>query len=204
MIRNLVIVILPDGVLENPSLMSLRKEFLEKCDIDAVISLPKFAFAPYTKEKTNAVYFTKKNEKVTKIQKKPIWMYIIDNDGLANSDKRFQTKLRNNRNGWMHDEISGWVSTNGEEMVGLLEERWLNYDDKQKGGTDWTNEKGEKIKLRKGEFIKIQKITAPKSYYILLPEYYLRPFKSNFITTDQLSEEIKAIENDIMQLKLIK
>lgn len=70
-----------------------------------------------------ALFIKKRSDKVTKIQDKPIWMYIIDNDGLANSDKRFPTKLRNNRNGWMHDEISGWVSTDGIEMPGVLGER---------------------------------------------------------------------------------
>ncbi|MHB8602009.1 MAG: HsdM family class I SAM-dependent methyltransferase [Nitrosotalea sp.] len=33
-------IIQPDGVLENPSFSNLRKELLEKCDIDAIISLP--------------------------------------------------------------------------------------------------------------------------------------------------------------------
>ena len=59
-----------------------------------IISLPKFAFAPYTKEKTYAVYLQKKNKAATRIQKKPVWIYIIDNDGLANSDTRFPTKLK--------------------------------------------------------------------------------------------------------------
>ena len=39
-------IIQPDGVLENPTLANLRKELLEQCDIDAIVSLPKFAFAP--------------------------------------------------------------------------------------------------------------------------------------------------------------
>ena len=68
-------------------------------------------------------------------------MYIIDNDGLANSDKRFPTKLRNNRNGWAHDEISGWVSTDGEEKAGLLEDRWLSFDDSLTDGTEWVMKK---------------------------------------------------------------
>ena len=143
-------ILLPDGVLENPQFTKLRKDLLEKCDIEAIVSLPKFAFAPYTKEKMYAVFFLKKNKAVTKVQKEPIWMYIIDNDGLANSDKRFPTKLRNNRNGWLHDEISGWVSTDGEEMTGLLEERWLKFDDSSTDGTEWINEKGQIVKLRKG------------------------------------------------------
>lgn len=192
-------VITPDGVLENPSYKEFRKELVEKCNINAIVSLPKFAFAPYTKEKTYAFFFTKRSDKITKVQREPIWMYIIDNDGLANSDKRFPTKLRNNMNGWMHDEISGWVSTDGEEMAGILEERWLKFDDANEKGTEWINEKGILQKNRKGGFIKITQITGDK-YYILLPEYYLRPFEPNFITKDELEKEIKNIQNEIEHL----
>jgi type I restriction enzyme M protein len=165
-------VIQPDGVLENPSDRAFRKEMLETCDITAIVSLPKFAFAPYTKEKTYALFFTKRSETVTRIQTRPIWMYIIDNDGLANSDKRFPTKLRNNRNGWMHDEISGWVSTDGDEMPGLLEDRWLSYNDSRRG-TTWINEQGLEVTERKGGPIPIATILADK-YLSLLPEFYLR------------------------------
>lgn len=194
-------IILPDGVLENPSLSYLREELLERCNVYAIISLPKFAFAPYTKEKTYAVYLEKKNKTETKIQKIPIWMYIIDNDGLANSDKRFPTKLRNNRNGWMHDEISGWVSTGGDEMSGLLEERWLTFDDSANNGTEWITEKGEKVKFRKGGKVEMLAINK-KSYYSLLPEYYLRPFEPNFITVEQLSDELDNIEKQMKALPI--
>jgi type I restriction-modification system DNA methylase subunit len=193
-------IILPDGILENPSLAKLRKELLEKCEVYAIISLPKFAFAPYTKEKTYAVYFVKKNKTNTKIQNRPIWMYIIDNDGLANSDKRFPTKLRNNKNGWMHDEVSGWVSTEGEEMAGILEEKWLEFDDSQTNGTEWINEKGQKIKLRKGGFVEIAKVTNVESQFCLLPEYYLRPFTPHYITVQQLLVEIEQIKQEVQNL----
>ena len=129
-------------------------------------------------------------------------MYIIDNDGLANSDKRFPTKLRNNRNGWLHDEISGWVSTDGEEMVGLLEERWLKFDDTLTEGTEWVNEKGLTVKLRKGGFISTMQIAESKAQFCLLPEYYLRPLKPTYITTQELSDEIDLIEQEIKQLGL--
>jgi type I restriction-modification system DNA methylase subunit len=194
-------ILLPDGVLENSQFAKLRKEVLEKCSIEAIISLPKFAFAPYTKEKMYAIFFTKKNKTITNIQKNPIWMYIIDNDGLANSDKRFPTKLRNNRNGWLHDEISGWVSTEGEEMVGVLEERWLKFDDFLTDGIEWINEKGRSVKLRKGGFLEIAKIIEKKSQYCLLPEYYLRPFRPNFMTMDEFVDEIESIELDIKNLR---
>jgi type I restriction-modification system DNA methylase subunit len=192
-------VITPDGVLENPSYKEFRKELIEKCDINAIISLPKFAFAPYTKEKTYAFFFTKRSDKITKPQKKSVWMYIIDNDGLANSDKRFPTKLRNNRNGWMHDEISGWVNTSGEEMEGILEERLFNFDDEKTGGSEWIDEKGVMVKLRKGGFVKIQQILEEK-YFILLPEYYLRPFEPHFISIKQLTKEISLIDMELKGL----
>lgn len=152
-------IITPDGVLENPSYKKLRWEILEKCDVYAIVSLPKFAFAPYTKEKTYALFIKKRSSTITQIQDKPIWMYIIDNDGLANSDKRFPTKLRNNRNGWMHDEISGWVSTDGVEMPGILEKRWLTFDDSTTGST-WIDEKGITQTARKGGNIDINLIKS--------------------------------------------
>ena len=167
--------------------------------MDAIISLPKFAFAPYTKEKTYALFFTKKSEKSTKFQTIPIWMYIIDNDGLANSDKRFPTKLRNNRNGWKHDEISGWVNTEGEERPGILEERWLKFDDSESNGTKWVDEKGIKHKLRKGGKIDIDTISSDK-YITLLPEYYLRPYEAEYISTNELEEKIDIIKKMIKEV----
>lgn len=131
-------------------------------------------FAPYTKEKTYALFIKKRSSTITKIQDKPVWMYIIDNDGLTNSDKRFPTKLRNNRNGWMHDEISGWVSTDGIEIPGLLENRWLEYDDSSSKALG-IDEKGLTQTARKGGNIDINVITSD-NYKILLPEYYLRPY----------------------------
>lgn len=192
-------IITPDGVLENPSYIKLRKEILEKCEIYAIVSLPKFAFAPYTKEKTYALFLKKRSKKITKIQSKPIWMYIIDNDGLANSDKRFPTKLRNNRNGWMHDEISGWVSTDGEEKPGILESRWLKYDDSSTLGTNWIDEKGIEKNARKAGNISIDSIMSDE-YITLLPEYYLRPYSPHFISEDDFMKELQKIEREMRSI----
>lgn len=172
----------------------LREEILQTCEITSIISLPKFAFAPYTKEKTYALFLIKKSPNQTKPQKSNIWMYIIDNDGLANSDKRFPTKLRNNRNGWKHDEISGWVSIDGDEKAGILETRWLQFDDKETNGTEWIDEKGNKQKLRKGGFVEMQSIMKDK-YITLLPEFYLRPYEPNYIGIETLQKEKKEIDN---------
>jgi hypothetical protein len=48
------------------------------------------AFAPYTKEKTYILFLQRKEK--DKIQTFPIWHFILDYDGFANSDKRFRTK----------------------------------------------------------------------------------------------------------------
>lgn len=184
-------VILPDGVLENPSYHKIRQEFLERCDVYAIVSLPKFAFAPYTKEKTYAVFFKKRSENLTKIQDEEVWMYIIDNDGLANSDKRFPTRLRNNKNGWMHDEISGWVSTEGEEKIGILETRWKKrYDDTETNGTEWVDERGLNLKKRKSDYISISNIQ--KNRFNLLPELYLRDENINSLQKYRTSKSFKV------------
>jgi hypothetical protein len=73
----------------------------------------------------------------------------------------------------MHDEISGWVSTDGDEQPGLLEERWMAYDDRSVGGTTWIDEQGQQKIARKAELVPIQTIVSDK-YMTLLPEYYLR------------------------------
>lgn len=191
-------IITPDGVLENPSYKKFRNEILEKCDIYAIISLPKFAFAPYTKEKTYALYIKKRSNEITKKQSIPIWMYIIDNDGLANSDKRFPTKLRNNRNGWKHDEISGYVSVDGIEMPGVLESRWLTFDDSSTP-TKWIDEKGNIHIERKGGEIDINQILSD-NYLTLLPEYYLRPYSPNYIDSSQFKEELFCIEEEMRKM----
>ncbi|MDD1444013.1 SAM-dependent methyltransferase, partial [Dolichospermum sp. ST_sed3] len=93
-----IALVLNDGALEAPSRENFRIKLLQNCDIFAIISLSKFAFAPYTKEKTYVVFMQKKEkEYIGTIQKRPIWHYILDYDGYANSDKRFKTKY--------HDDI---------------------------------------------------------------------------------------------------
>ena len=189
-------VIQPDGILENPSFAAFRKELLETFDVTAVISLPKFAFAPYTKEKTYAVFVTKRSNRVTQTQKQRIWMYIIDNDGLANSDKRFPTKLRNNRNGWMHDEISGWVSTEGVEQQGLLEERWLTFDDAKVEGTEFRTDQGEVVRRRKAGFIQVSDLDQV-NHYNLLPEFHLRKQTPNYVDFGEFRYELASIKAEL-------
>lgn len=208
-------VITPDGILENPSFKKLREEILLVCNIEAIVSLPKFAFAPYTKEKTYAIFLQKKHERtynapidpVTKkknlatgkMQTSSIWMYIIDNDGFANSDKRFPTRLRGSNQEWLHDEVSGYSDNNGEEQKSILVQKWKTKDDVASGGTSWITDKGQRVKLRKCGFIPFKTIKED-AYYTLLPEKYLRPYEPHYIDSVELKKEVSDIETQIKNI----
>ena len=209
-------IVTPDGVLENPSFQSFREELMLTCEIQAVISLPKFAFAPYTKEKTYALFLKKRYERFHisddasqrketyerrrqngKFQATPIWMYIVDNDGFANSDKRYPTRLRGEDQHWLHDEVSGWVDGDGVEHVSKLEERWnIRYDDAATCGTTWRSESGDDIKKRKGGNIAMD-LVRKDTYLTLLPERYLRPYDPHFVTPDEFRHELNMIGENI-------
>lgn len=202
-------IITPDGILENPTLCKVRDEILRTCEIEAIVSLPKFAFAPYTKEKTYALFFKKLYDRTTapkdnkvlptgKYQKSKIWMYIIDNDGFANSDKRFPTRLRKENEEWLHDELQGYVDDAGNENLSILEQRWKSFDDAP-DGTSWISEKGEHLKMRKGGFISIKDISDDK-YKTLLPEYYLRPYNSVYMDLDEMEMALSEVKELIHEL----
>ena len=208
-------IITPDGILENPSFKKLREEVLLVCHIEAIVSLPKFAFAPYTKEKTYAIFLQKKHERnynaeidrntkkknVTtgKMQSDPIWMYIIDNDGFANSDKRFPTRLRGNNQEWLHDEVSGYSDNNGVEKKSILVQSWKVRDDASAGGTEWITDKGQKVKMRKCGFIPFETIKKD-TYYTLLPEKYLRPYEPHYIDEAEFKRELADIGKHIKKI----
>ncbi|MBQ6462215.1 MAG: N-6 DNA methylase [Pseudobutyrivibrio sp.] len=200
-------IITPDGILENPSLKKFRDEILKSCEIYAIVSLPKFAFAPYTKEKTYALFIRKLHDRPSADDKKKklptgnyqtnsIWMYIIDNDGFANSDKRFPTRLRDDTQKWLHDEVSGYADSDGIERNSILEQRWLKFDDAATQGTEWVDEGGALIKERKGGFIDFDTIKNDE-FLTLLPEYYLRPYEPHFISEKELETAILDIEKEL-------
>lgn len=93
-------IVLNDGPLENNSDTEFREKLFEYMDILVCISLPKYSFAPYTKEKTYLLIMKKKPIKIDEItgEEKRISQYnsilhvIIDYDGFSNNDKRYATK----------------------------------------------------------------------------------------------------------------
>lgn len=83
-------VIVPDGLVQNTSNHNYRLRFLFDARVSAIVSLPSFAFQPYTGEKTYILFFQRKQANARGvIQDEPIWHYIVDHDGFQAGAKRF-------------------------------------------------------------------------------------------------------------------
>ncbi|MCC7570338.1 type I restriction-modification system subunit M [Candidatus Micrarchaeota archaeon] len=77
-------VIVPDGVLfgNSKAHKKIRELLLEKCRLDAVISMPSGVFKPYAGVSTAVLYFTKGEPT------KEVWFYNMEADGFSLDDKR--------------------------------------------------------------------------------------------------------------------
>lgn len=84
-------VIVPDGVLfgNSNAHKSIRKLLLEKCRLNAIISMPSGIFKPYAGVSTAILFFTKTPEGTKKV-----WFYDMQADGFSLDDKR--NKIENN------------------------------------------------------------------------------------------------------------
>ncbi len=209
------IVIVPDGLLENPSFSKMREWLLVKCKIDMIISLPKYAFAPYTKEKTYALFLQKRIcyddemvECLTDIsEKEKIYAYILDNDGYANSDKQYETSLRDKNGVPLHNEVIEYFDNNGNFHTSIMEQICKSRaEDTSEHFDEW----GEKIQGKKYGYIEIKEIMkdfyykeeemkeSSKVYRLnLLPEKYFRPKEFEDLTLEQLKNEINDIEMEL-------
>ncbi len=92
-------VIVPDGVLfgNSKAHKSIRKLLLEKCKLDAVISMPSGVFKPYAGVSTAVLFFTKTEHEPTE----KVWFYKMEADGYSLDDKR--TPIDEVNYGDMHD-----------------------------------------------------------------------------------------------------
>ena len=212
------IVIVPDGLLENPSFSKMREWLLVKCKIDMIISIPKYAFAPYTKEKTYALFLQKRisydEEQVECLLDIPkderIYAYILDNDGYANSDKQYETSLRDDKGVPKHNEVTEYFDNNGDFHISILEQICKS---RQEDTEEHFNEWGEKINGKKYGYIDVQ--TILKDYYYrteeeiesnkeyrlnLIPEKYLRPKEFENLTLEKLIKKREELSEDIKDL----
>jgi len=193
-----IAVVVNDGALEAPTAMNFRKKLLENCDIRAIISLTKFAFAPYTKEKTYVLFLQKKQkEDIGKIQTFPIWNFILDYDGYANSDKRFITKY--------HDDIpeleDNFDDATKLSLVSVNDyttfqnershfERTINERERSEGLTGW-----------KYRYVEMKNVNKT-NFYNLLSEFHLRPYTANTITEKQLESSINELNKKLKAISI--
>jgi len=191
-----IAIVINDGALETPSRKDFRVKLLENCDIYAIISLPKFAFAPYTKEKTYILFMQKKQEKmIGDLQKLPVWHFIIDYDGYANSDKRYKTKY--------HDDIPEL-----EEKFDSAIKHAKNYlANKEKFENERSNferavndrEKEEGLHGKKYAYVEPEMINE-SNFYNLLSEFYLRPLIMEKITDGDFDKRLTEIKHRLDRL----
>jgi len=160
------LIIVPDGILEAPTLSPLRKWLLENCVVEKIIGLPKHEFAPYTHEKTYVLFLKRRPSSISdlnEISTERIWMYIVDTDGYANSDKRFRTGKKASNGKWLHDELSLWRDSKGAFHISLLEEKWKKKI--QSAGEKYTNEWNREIEGSKYGYIDVSTILEEKNIF---------------------------------------
>lgn len=176
-------IIIPNGILERNE-SELRDYLFKRCKILSIIKLPFYTFSPYALVQTYVITIQKKSvfEFQNDIQDQNVFLYIADNDGKANSDKRYPTMLINsirteikNRSGqvltnvheFLHDELEKNLEKYPEGYLSKLERAWIfgnsitvSLDWNQKRYTEiWDGEKWEDIndtKL-KWKYEKLQK-----------------------------------------------
>ena len=213
------VVIIPDGILENPTYSRLREWFLVQCKIVMIISLPRFAFAPYTKEKTYAVFFQKRNtldseERVEILDDidtdEKIYAYIVDNDGYANSDKQYETSLTDEVGRPLHNELRTYIDKFGNYNLSIMEQICKSH---KEDISEHFNEWGEKIAGKKYGYIYVKDILKDfyykteeereedKVYRVnLLPERYLRQTELEELTFSELQAFRKKLEADLSKM----
>ena len=188
-----IAIVLNDGSLEAPSRDNYRLKLLQNCNIYSIISLTKFAFAPYTKEKTYIIFMQKKQlDEVGKIQEFPIWHFIVDYDGYANSDKRYRTKYHEDltelRNKFIDAVKLAKNYTNNKQ---IFEQNRIHFE---RDIND--REKEESLTGKKYGFVEMNEINK-NNFYNLLSEHYLRPYKVLKISKKEFDDKITKLLSDL-------
>lgn len=181
------LVVIPTGILENPRSAPFRMEFLRRAVITDLISLPTHAFAPYTKQRTCIAIFQRRAtdleadswvDLLEEIRDEEIAMFIVDNDGFANSDKRYPTSRQSKDGSWLHDDLASWIDQKGKQQPGKLFNALIS---KRPPGT-CENEFGEVLasKYRLMSVAELNEMSSERKAIAgdgleLLPDIYLRP-----------------------------
>ncbi len=101
-------VIVPDGVLfgSNKAYKIIRRQIIEKHQLQAVISMPSGVFKPYAGVSTAVLFFTKTNAGGSD----KVWFYGMEKDGFSLDDKRTPKPEQND----IPDIIQRWKNSDAE------------------------------------------------------------------------------------------
>jgi hypothetical protein len=175
------LIVLPTGILENPRSALLRFQLIKEAKVFDVISLPKHAFAPYTLQKTAILIIQKRKQPLTiadgdwsalqnAVSGEDISFYIVDNDGFANSDKRYPTERKKANGEWMHNELNDWIDKNDIKQPSSIFSALIKGQKPKNTYDEFNNPTGKKY-----ERFKITNLFG-SSDLKLLPEVHLRRF----------------------------
>ena len=189
-----IAVVINDGALEAPSRENFRKQLLQNCDVYAILSLTKFAFAPCTKEKTYVFFMRKKQQGVIgtsqDIQEFPIWHFIVDYDSFANSDKRYRTKY--------HDDLPE-LEEKFDETVKLANFYLSDKEKFERERRKFEREKEEGLTGLKCGYVEIEKISED-NFHNLLSEFHLRPIKFQKISEEDFDREVLDVFSEVEEM----
>lgn len=219
-------LIIPNGVLENPSnfYTKFREYILQNIKIESIVSIPKFAFAPYAKQKTYMLIGYKRNKetieqltnetvgednglKIHNIKdlNDRIWFYIMDYDGFNLGDDRWETNLvsYNNQGNpyFLHNDSPELtekylIGDDGNGNINKINQ--IHIDGSLFGEKNLGDD--ENVILNKSTYLQLNNDIIKDKFWNLLPEYYMRPYKSEFTTIENVKNKISSLEEEIRNI----
>ena len=137
----------------------------------------------------------KQDDEVGEIQKFPIWHFILDYDGYANSDKRYRTKY--------HDDIPELEEKfDGAVKLAKLYETDIEKFEIEKHKFEREvndREKEEGLWGMKYGYVEIERINE-ENFYNLLSEFHLRPVILKRMKEKEFDDIILQKINDLQAL----
>ncbi len=76
-----IAIVLPDGILTNSSLQAVRDFIMDRCQIEAIVSLPQFAFSHFGAGVKSSLVFLRRKGRDEKLGNYPIFMAIANHIG---------------------------------------------------------------------------------------------------------------------------
>lgn len=171
-------VIVPDGVLfgNSNAHKSIRKLLLEKCRLDAIISMPSGIFKPYAGVSTAVLFFTKTAHEPTK----KVWFYDMQADGFSLDDKRDELGKR---------EVNGnLMQTLKENNIPDILER---FENKEKEDNE--------DKSKKHFFVSFEEISKSENNWNLSINHYKKEIHEE-VSHRESKEIIKEAKKEINEI----